>query len=79
MACLFCQQDDGHLHEFRALEADQNIQQIAVSLQDIEVIARMEGGDVIALEAKYHLQCNSTAESPSIIGTTKSAGVWRKF
>ena len=48
---------DGHLHEFRTLEADQNIRQMAVDLQDTELIARMEGGDVIALEAKYHLQC----------------------
>ena len=35
MTCLFCQQDDGHLHEFRTLKADQNIRQMAVDLQDI--------------------------------------------
>ena len=57
MACLYCQQDDGHLHEFQTLEADQNICQKAVDLQDTKLVARMEGGDFIALEAKYHLQC----------------------
>ena len=57
MACLFCQQDDGHLHEFRTLEADQNIRQMAVDLEDTQLIVRMEGGDVIALEAKCYLQC----------------------
>ena len=54
---FFCQQDDGHLHEFRTPEADQNICQMAVDLQVTVLIARMEGGDVIALEAKCHLQC----------------------
>ena len=30
---------------------------MAVALQDTELMARMEGGDLIALEAKYHLLC----------------------
>ena len=57
MACLFCQQEDGHLHEFRTLEADETVRQMATELQETELMARMEGGDLIALEAKYHLQC----------------------
>ena len=57
MACLFCQQEDGNLHEFRTLEAGKSIRQMATELQDTELMARMEGGDVVALEAKYHLEC----------------------
>ena len=30
---------------------------MAIELQETDLMARMEGGDLIALEAKYHLQC----------------------
>ena len=30
---------------------------MATELRETELMARMEGGDLIALEAKYHLQC----------------------
>lgn len=33
MACLFCNQDDGHLHEFRTLGTDESIRQMATELQ----------------------------------------------
>lgn len=56
-ACLFCLREDGHLHEFRTLGANDSIKQMAMELQETELMARMEGGDLIALEAKYHLQC----------------------
>ena len=60
MACLFCQQADGHLHGVRTLGADENIRQMASELHDIELMARMEGGDLVALDAKYHLECLTT-------------------
>ena len=46
-----------HLHEFRTLGADETIRQMAIELQETDLMARIEGGDLIALEAKYHLQC----------------------
>ena len=59
MACLFCQQDGGglQLHEFKTLEADKTLRQMATDLQETELMARIEGGDLVALEAKYHLEC----------------------
>ena len=57
MACLFCHQEDGHLHEIRTLDASKSIRKMATDLEEAELIARIEGGDLIALEAKYHLQC----------------------
>ena len=57
MACLFCHQEDGHLHEVRTLDASKSIRKMATDLEEAELIARIEGGDLIALEAKYHLQC----------------------
>ena len=56
-ACLFCQKEDGHLHEIRTLGADETIRQMAMELQEIQLMSRIEGGDLIALEAKYHLEC----------------------
>ncbi len=57
MTCLFCHQDNGHLHEFRTLGVDESIRHMASELQETELMARMEGGDLIALEAKYHMKC----------------------
>ena len=53
MACLFCQQDGGglQLHQFKTLEADKTLRQMK------ELMARIEGGDLVALETKYHLEC----------------------
>ena len=60
MACLFCKQENGHLREFKTLEVDKSVRQMATEMQDVELMARMEGGDLVALEAKYHLECLTT-------------------
>lgn len=57
MACLFCRRENGHLHEFRTLETGEIIRKLATELQETELTARMEGGDI------------STTESPQITGT----------
>jgi hypothetical protein len=57
LLCLFCQQDDGLLHEINTLEHDENLKKMAKELNDTELIARMTGGDLIALDGKYHLHC----------------------
>ena len=56
-SCILCKKQDGHLHEFTTLEASENIRRMAVDLQDTAVLAATEGGDLIALDAKYHLTC----------------------
>ena len=52
-----CTTDDGHLHEFRTFDADSNVRRMAIDLQDSALLTRIEGGDLTALEAKYHLSC----------------------
>ena len=54
-SCIFCGKEDGHLHEFRTLDADANIRRMATDLQDTALLAKISGGDLIAIEAKYHL------------------------
>jgi len=51
---FFCEESNGKLHQFSTLEADSTIRVIA---KDTSLIAKIEGGDLIALESKYHLDC----------------------
>ena len=53
MSCLFCQRKDELLHEFRTLDADETVRHMATELQETELISRMEGGGLIAIDAKY--------------------------
>ena len=48
--CLFCEkgQEDGDLH----LVADANIRSMITELQDTQLLGRIEGGDLIAKDAK---------------------------
>jgi len=57
--CLFCSGgDDGDkLHCFSMLETDRNIRQMALALEDFELLGRLSEGGLIAMEAKYHLKC----------------------
>ena len=57
-SCIFCTKEDGILHEFKTLGADHNVRSMARDLLDSDLLTRIEGvGDLIALEAKYHLAC----------------------
>ena len=54
--CLFYGQS-GNLHEVMTLEVDEKVRQMATDLQDSALLKRLAGGDVIAIEAKYHKKC----------------------
>ncbi|KAG0715325.1 hypothetical protein GWK47_012185 [Chionoecetes opilio] len=57
-SCIFCTKKDGLLHEFKTLGADDHVRSMARDLLDSDLLTRIEGvGDLIALEAKYHLAC----------------------
>ena len=47
----------GTVHEFKTFDVDANIRKMATELQDTALLAKLDGGDLIALEAKYHLAC----------------------
>jgi len=40
-----------------SFDADENIKRMAKVLQDTVLLARISGGDLTAIEAKYHLSC----------------------
>ena len=52
-----CGENTGTVHEFRTFDADTNIRKMATVLQDTALLTKIEGGGLIALEAKYHLAC----------------------
>ena len=56
---LFCDEGDkvGVLHSFTTIEADRNLRQIVNDLQDFELLSKISGGDLIAIEAKYRMKC----------------------
>ncbi|KXJ29235.1 hypothetical protein AC249_AIPGENE17038 [Exaiptasia diaphana] len=45
------------LHSFTTLEAGMNLQRMATDLQNFSLLAKLSKGDVIAIEAKYHMRC----------------------
>ena len=58
--CIFCTKNDGHLHEFRTSDADDDVRGMATDLQDTALLTRISGGNLTAVEAKYHRSCLTT-------------------
>lgn len=58
--CIFCEDASGRLHQFSTLQSDASVWCMAKDLQDVALLAKIEGGDLIALEVKYHLSCLAT-------------------
>ena len=54
--CIYCE-GCGKLHHFSMLETDSSVCTIDKDLNDTSLLAKIEGGDLIALESKYHLSC----------------------
>ncbi|KAJ8349373.1 hypothetical protein SKAU_G00245030 [Synaphobranchus kaupii] len=57
--CFFCESgtDQGVLHEVSTFDADKKIQTMITELDDTKFMTRIVGGDLMAMEAKYHLPC----------------------
>ena len=58
-SCIFCSQASGKLHNCATMGLDCNLRRMATDLQDTTLMAKLSGGDVIAIEAKYHYNCLS--------------------
>ncbi len=54
---IFCNTSSDHLHSCSTIELDKELKQMALELQDTWLMSRIFGGDIIAIEAKYHLNC----------------------
>ena len=56
-ACIFCDVDSGQLHNCSTMELDKELREMATELQDSLLLSKISGGDIIAIEAKYHINC----------------------
>ena len=57
--CIFCVKgrEEGDLHQVSTFDADSNARTMITVLQDTKLPSHIDGGDLIAKEAKYHLKC----------------------
>ena len=58
--CFFCRKPakaSESLHHASTFGLDARVRQCALQLQDQSLLAKLSVGDLIALEAKYHVQC----------------------
>ncbi len=57
--CLFCKCDgkSEQLHEFSTFNADKSVRVMATEMNDTSVLVDLADGDLVAIEAKYHLAC----------------------
>ena len=53
----------GTLHNCATMTLDHAIRKMATELQDTSLLARISGGNLIAIEAKYHFNCLSTLKN----------------
>ena len=59
-ACFICDKCDGQtLHNVSTLGLDDQVRECATLLNEERLLAKLSGGDLIALEAKYHTKCLS--------------------
>ena len=60
LACFICDKCDGQtLHSVSTLGLDDRVREYATLLSKERLLAKLSGGDLIALEAKYHTKCLS--------------------
>ena len=59
--CFFCQGDSKAepLHEFTTLNGDKSVNVMATEMNDADLLTKLADGDLIAIEAKYNLACNT--------------------
>lgn len=55
--CFLCDGSTGKLHQVTTFEVDRRVRNCAHTLQDLQLIAKISAGDLIALEGRYHVQC----------------------
>ena len=55
--CIFCSEEDGWLHQCSTMSLDRELRKMAIEMQDAVMLSKISGGDLVAIEAKCHLNC----------------------
>ena len=61
-SCFFCEKSDANevLHKVSTLSLDKKVRELAVLLQENELLAKLSSGDMVAVDALYHKSCLTT-------------------
>ena len=51
------------LHKISTYQADKNLRRIASKLNDFNCTARVASGDLVAIDAMYHMKCLTTVRN----------------
>ena len=55
---MFCEEKKAEsLHEYTTVNTDKSLRRMATEMLDTEILAKISGGDLVAIEAKYHVSC----------------------
>ena len=78
--CFFCGEGPlESLHEAATMHLDSRVRKCARDLQDESLLAKLSVGDMVAIDAKYHLQCLvSLYNRASALSTTRKTDESRK-
>lgn len=57
--CFFCNDVAGTvgLHKASTFDIDRSVRESAIKLNNTDILAKLAGGDMVAIEAKYHVKC----------------------
>jgi len=55
--CFFCEKFSKDLHRCQTLQLNQKVRNIALEMGDNQVLAKLSQGDMVAVDAMYHLSC----------------------
>ena len=56
LALFLCDDTTGNLTKVETVSLDSHVRQIAEVLRDTKLLAKLSGGDMVAIDAQYHLR-----------------------
>ena len=56
LAWFFCDDTTGNLTKVETVSLDSHVRQIAEVLRDTKLLAKLSGGNMVAIDAQYHLR-----------------------
>ena len=54
-AWFFCDDTTGNLTKVETMSLDSRVRQIAEELRDTKLLSKLSGGDMVAIDAQYHV------------------------
>ena len=55
--CFFCDSSEGTIHRVLTFQLDKRVRKCATILEDVDLLGKLNSGDMIARDAMYHSPC----------------------